>query len=57
MKKNSNWNLLWNPFTRIAGWQAFWVGIVIVIISTILAHYGGLLLMALWMPISVFIPP
>lgn len=43
MKKNSNWNLLWNPFTRIAGWQAFWIGIVIVIISTILAHFGGLL--------------
>lgn len=43
MKKNSNWNLLWNPFTRIAGWQAFWIGIVIVIISTILAHFGRLL--------------
>ncbi len=43
MKKNSNWNLLWDPFTRIAGWQAFWIGIVVVIISTILAHFGGLL--------------
>ncbi len=41
--KSNNWNLIWNPFTRVAGWQAFWVGIVIVIASAVLASYGNLL--------------
>ncbi len=40
--RNNNWSLIWNPFTRIAGWQAFGVGIVIVIISAVLASYGNL---------------
>ncbi|HHU96252.1 MAG: hypothetical protein QM237_02980 [Bacteroidota bacterium] len=44
MKMKSNgWNLIWNPFTRVAGWQAFWVGIVIVVVSALLAGYGNLL--------------
>lgn len=42
MKKNSNWNLLWNPFTRIAGWQAFGIGIIIVLVSAVLASFGNL---------------
>ncbi|HHU25097.1 MAG TPA: hypothetical protein GXZ56_00505 [Bacteroidales bacterium] len=42
-KKSNNWNLLWNPFTRVAGWQAFWVGMVIVVASALLASYGNLL--------------
>ena len=42
MKKNNNWNLLWNPFIRVAGWQAFGVGIIIVLISAVLASYGNL---------------
>ena len=43
MKTNKNWSLLWNPFIRIAGWQAFGMGIVIVIISAVLASFGNLL--------------
>ena len=27
MKTNKNWCLLWNPFIRIAGWQAFGMGV------------------------------
>lgn len=42
MKKNNNWNLFWNPFIRLAGWQAFGVGIIIVLISAVLASYGNL---------------
>ena len=41
--KSNGWNLIWNPFTRVAGWQAFWVGIVIVVVSALLAGYGNLL--------------
>ncbi|HOG20804.1 MAG TPA: YIP1 family protein, partial [Salinivirgaceae bacterium] len=41
-KKTNNWSLIWNPFIRIAGWQAFGVGIVIVVISAVLASYGNL---------------
>lgn len=40
--KSKGWNLIWNPFIRIAGWQAFWVGIVIVVASAVLAGYGNL---------------
>jgi len=42
MKKNNNWDLLWNPFIRLAGWQAFGVGIIIVLISAVLASCGNL---------------
>lgn len=31
MKSNSFWRFLVNPFTRIAGWQAFFIGIVTVL--------------------------
>lgn len=33
MKNNSIWNFLINPFTKIAGWQAFFIGIVLVVLS------------------------
>lgn len=39
MKSNSWGNLLFNPFNRIAGWQAFFIGLGIVILSGI---FGGL---------------
>ncbi|HHT21962.1 MAG TPA: hypothetical protein GXZ87_01450 [Bacteroidales bacterium] len=42
MKKNNNWSLLWNPFTRVAGWQAFGIGIIIVLISAVVASFGNL---------------
>lgn len=38
----NKWNLLWNPFIRIAGWQAFIAGLVIAIITGIIATYGNL---------------
>ncbi len=39
----NNWKLLWNPFTRIAGWQAFGIGLVFVILSAIVGKYANLL--------------
>lgn len=39
----NNWNIIWNPFTRIAGWQAFIFGILIVIVSGVIGKYGNLL--------------
>lgn len=41
--KSNDLNLLWNPFIRVAGWQAFGIGIVIVVVSAVLAGYGNLL--------------
>ncbi|NLI72265.1 MAG: hypothetical protein GX361_05980 [Bacteroidales bacterium] len=38
-----NKSLIWNPFTRIAGWQAFGIGIVIVVVSAVIAGFGNLL--------------
>ncbi len=38
----NRWNLLWNPFSRIAGWQAFGLGIVIAILAAVLGAYGNL---------------
>lgn len=31
--KNKTFNLLFNPFTRIAGWQAFGIGLIVLIIT------------------------
>ena len=39
----NKWNLLWNPFTRIAGGQAFLLGITIVILSAVIGKFGNLL--------------
>lgn len=41
--KMKNKNLIWNPFARVAGWQAFGVGIVIVVASAVAAGFGNLL--------------
>ncbi len=41
--KSDGWNLVWNPFIRVAGWQAFGIGIAIVVISALLASFGNLL--------------
>lgn len=41
MKSNSFWNLIFNPFTRIAGWQAFIVGLVIVGLTGIVGTLSG----------------
>ncbi|VBB46755.1 conserved membrane hypothetical protein [uncultured Paludibacter sp.] len=38
----NKWNLLWNPFTRIAGWQAFIIGLVVVIATGVIGTYGNL---------------
>ena len=40
----NRWHLLWNPFSRIAGWHAFAAGIVIVVVTAIVAAYGNLAL-------------
>ena len=38
----NKWNLLWNPFTRIAGGQAFWTGIAVVLLSAVIGKYANL---------------
>lgn len=35
-------SLLWNPFRRIAGWQAFGVGLAVAVIAAYLASCGKL---------------
>ncbi len=39
----NNWSLIWNPFSRIAGWQAFLLGLFITILSGVIAKFGNLL--------------
>jgi len=41
MNKNNFWQLVINPFTRIAGWQAFFVGLTFVAGSSIIGTYSG----------------
>ena len=41
MKKN-NWYFLINPFTKIAGWKAFGIGIVIVIATVLVGYLNGI---------------
>lgn len=41
MKTNSIWSLLINPFTRIAGWQAFAAGFVISVLSVWISSVNG----------------
>ena len=38
----NDWKLLWNPFSRIAGWQAFAIGLVICVITTAVGKYANL---------------
>lgn len=40
MKKN-NLSLLWNPFRKIAGWKAFVLGVVIVVVTSVIGHYSN----------------
>lgn len=39
----NQWKLLYNPFTRIAGWQAFIVGLVFVTLSGIIGTFTHIL--------------
>lgn len=39
--KNNNWTLIYNPFTRIAGWQALWIGLCFALLTTILGTYSN----------------
>lgn len=39
----NNWKLFYNPFTRIAGWQALGTGLVVVVLSGIIGTLGNLL--------------
>lgn len=41
MVNKNSWRLLFNPFTRIAGWQAFGIGLIFVLISGILGAAGN----------------
>lgn len=41
MKNKFAWNLLFNPFTRIAGWQAFVLGLLFVLLTGIIGSYAG----------------
>lgn len=44
MKSNNyKWSLLWNPFIRIAGWQAFFAGLIVIAVTGFVASYGNLL--------------
>ncbi len=37
----NNWQLLYNPFTKIAGWRAFFIGLPIVCLTVILGWLTG----------------
>jgi len=41
MKQSEFWNLLINPFTRIAGWQAFGAGIAVLALTTYIGFAGN----------------
>jgi hypothetical protein len=38
----NKWNIIWNPFTRIAGWQAFFLGTALVFLSAIIGKFANL---------------
>lgn len=42
MKSNALWKMLFNPFTRIAGWQAFLPGLVVILALSIVGSYSGI---------------
>ena len=41
MKSNGFFRLMENPFTRIAGWQAFGLGLVFLVVSGIIGGFGN----------------
>lgn len=41
MKSNSLFGFLINPFTRIAGWQAFAIGLLVLLITSVVGAYSG----------------
>jgi len=41
MKSNGFFRLMVNPFTRIAGWQAFGLGLVFLVVSGIVGGFGN----------------
>jgi len=43
MKSKHIWELMINPFTRIAGWQAFGLGLVFVVLTGIIGTYGNII--------------
>lgn len=42
MRNKITWNLLFNPFSKIAGWQAFALGLVFVLITGLLGAYANI---------------
>ncbi|MDY9917319.1 MAG: hypothetical protein U2P89_00410 [Proteiniphilum sp.] len=41
MRNKFTWNLLFNPFTKIAGWQAFALGMLFVLLTGVIGTYAG----------------
>lgn len=41
MKRNSLFGLLINPFIRIAGWQAFGLGLIILLVTSVVGAYSS----------------
>lgn len=41
MKNSLFWPLLVNPFTRIGGWRAFFIGLVIILLTTVVGYLGS----------------
>lgn len=42
MKTNEFGSIIFNPFKRIAGWEAFGIGLVIVILTTFTGNFAGI---------------
>ena len=42
MKTNELGSLIFNPFKRIAGWEAFGIGLVIVVLTTFTGNFAGI---------------
>lgn len=40
MKSNDFYHLMINPFSRIAGWEAFAIGFVVVVVSAVIGKYS-----------------
>ena len=35
-----NWRWMYNPFEKLAGWEAFYIGLIAMCIATVLGYYG-----------------